>query len=136
VGSDDSLPGIDGGRQDSSDVYRESRDIWDDYNKRQEFEHKLIDRKTTWWATAQTILFAAYGMSWQDPAANGAPKFRCVVAIAGVVVAIVTLVGVLGVIRSKCMSWKAYRLFYKENEAYLPRPLRGKPLQLSTAREN
>jgi len=31
--------------------YPERRDIWNDYNHRQEFEHDLINRKTTWWLT-------------------------------------------------------------------------------------
>jgi hypothetical protein len=40
----------------------EYRDIWDDHNHSQEFEHNLINRKTTWSLTAQTLLFAAYGV--------------------------------------------------------------------------
>jgi hypothetical protein len=39
--------------------YQGMRDIWNDYNHRQEFEHELIDRKTTWLLTTQAILFAA-----------------------------------------------------------------------------
>jgi hypothetical protein len=38
--------------------YQESRDIWNDYNATQKFEHELIHRKTTWWLSTQTILFA------------------------------------------------------------------------------
>jgi len=101
--------------------YAESRDIWSDYNARQEFEHELINRKTTWSLSAQVILFAAYGV-----ALNGAAEgetFRQVVASAGVAVAIVTLIGVVAVIRSKLISWQMYRDFYLDHEGHLPQPI-------------
>ena len=37
--------------------------MWQDQNHRQEFEHDLLNRKTTWGLTGQTILFAAYGVT-------------------------------------------------------------------------
>ena len=40
------------------------RSSWDDYNRKQEFEHDLINRKTTWSLTTQGILFAAYGVTF------------------------------------------------------------------------
>ena len=38
-------------------------DPWEDYRKGQEFEHTLIDRKTSWFLAAQGLVFAAYGLS-------------------------------------------------------------------------
>ena len=78
--------------------YQESRDIWNDYNATQKFEHELIHRKTTWWLATQTILFNAYGVSL----GNG--KFGRVVAGVGLAVAALTLIGVWTVIRSKRLS--------------------------------
>jgi hypothetical protein len=104
--------------------YRESRDIWNDYNARQEFEHELIDRKTTWWLTTQSILFAAYGLTVNDGA-----TFRRVIAYVGVATAIVTLFGVLFIIVSKFLSWRRYSKFYRTSPMYSPpRPLHEKPL--------
>jgi hypothetical protein len=122
VGSDGSTG--DAGCQTSSEKYTESRDIWGDYNDRQKFEHELIDRKTRWLATAQTILFAAYGITWKDPVADGAQAFRNIVACAGIAVAVVTLVGVVTVIISKFLSWRDYKEFYESNTCYLPRPFK------------
>ncbi len=112
--------------------YQESRDVWDDFNHRQEFEHELINRKTSWWLTSQTILFAAYGVTLSS---NGADEsigeFRKVVAAAGLLVAAATLLGILGLIRSKRMSFRDYRAFYDplSPKSPLPGPLKGKELQ-------
>jgi hypothetical protein len=44
----------------SDERLQKTRNIWTDYNNRQEFEHELINRKTTWWLTSQTVLLTAY----------------------------------------------------------------------------
>jgi hypothetical protein len=37
--------------EDCDRNYKETRDILGDYNHRQEFEHELLNRKTTWMLT-------------------------------------------------------------------------------------
>lgn len=103
----------------------ENRDIWQDYNNRQEFEHDLINRKTTWWLAAQALLFAAYGVTLSVDASQDAIHFRRVVAASGVALAAITLVGVLAVIGSKLMSWREYAAFLNSEveRAKLPQPM-------------
>jgi hypothetical protein len=110
--------------------YQESRDIWDDYNDRQKFEHELINRKTTWWLTTQTILFAAYGVTFDKQPVGDAAVFRRLIAWVGLLVAVVTLLGVLAVMRSKRRSWLLYKDFYRKSAwCSLPRPLDDRPLE-------
>jgi hypothetical protein len=92
--------------------YKETRDVWDDFNHRQEFEHDLINRKTTWWLTGQTILFAAYGLTLKRDFVDKSNVFPKAVAITGLAVAIITFIGVLAVINSKYLSWRQYKAFY------------------------
>jgi hypothetical protein len=104
------------------DSYKESRDLWQDCNHRQEVEHNLINRKTTWSLTGQTLLFAAYGLSLDSKLANNelaakGSEFREVVAFSGLALAIVTLVGVISVINSKRLSWRQYETFYSSRES-------------------
>ncbi len=126
----------------TDDHYKEARDVWADSARRQEFEHDLINRKTTWSLTGQTILFAAYGVSLRSDFVDKSNEFRNVVALSGLAVAVVTFAGVLAIVVSKLLSWRQYRSFYpnpntdptKPQDAseklYLPRPLNGgKPLQ-------
>jgi hypothetical protein len=110
----------------SYDRYQESRDVWEDSNHSQVFEHDLINRKTSWWMTGQTILFTAYGLTLGSDFAGENKEFRRVVALSGLAIAIVTLIGVLGLINSKVMSWWQYRKFYRHQSLIglrLPRPL-------------
>lgn len=123
-------------------MYQESRDVWQDQNKRQEFEHGLIDRKTTWGLTSQTILFAAYGVTLSG---DKAPKdrdlvaisnhFRTAVIFAGLLIATVTFVAVLAIINSKRLSWQQYGEFYDKNSS-LQGPLVKKPLQWGVSTPN
>jgi hypothetical protein len=110
---------------------KEMRDIWGDYNRRQEFEHDLLNRKTTWMLATQAILFAAYGLTVGSGSTDGGlDRFRKVVAGSGLSIALITLVGVVFIIRSKYLSWTAYRKFFKESGApKLPRPLDREALQ-------
>ena len=115
------------------DLYKESRDLWQDCNHRQEVEHNLINRKTTWSLTGQTLLFAAYGLSLDSKLADNklaakGSEFREVVAFSGLALAIVTLVGVISVINSKRLSWRQYETFYSSRESLLPKPHKT-PLQ-------
>jgi hypothetical protein len=95
--------------------YVEMRDIWGDFNHRQEFEHELINRKTTWLLSTQSILFAAFGVTLRG-GEGSVPRitddFRTLVSIAGLSIAALTMVGVLCVIRSKWISWRTYAGFY------------------------
>jgi hypothetical protein len=115
------------------DRYQKSRDVWKDQVSRQEFEHDLINRKTTWGLTCQSILFAAYGVTLtggQPPKGIVAisNEFRRVVIFSGLLIASVTLVAVLATINSKRMSWRQYGSFYDEHPL-LQEPLVRKPLQ-------
>jgi hypothetical protein len=105
--------------------YQESRDVWEDCNHRQELEHDLINRKTTWWLTGQTILFAAYGVTLGSNLVDKSIEFRKVVAYSGFAVAVVTLIGVLALITSKILAWRDYERFYSAfpKELPLPRPM-------------
>ena len=118
-----------------NDRYQESRDRWHDQNHRQEFEHDLINRKTTWGLTSQTILFAAYGVTLRSENLDKSKDlldisndFRKVVVFAGLGVALVTFLGVVSIINSKRLSWRQYKKFY-ENHQLLQGPLVKKPLQ-------
>jgi hypothetical protein len=134
----------------AADRYKETRDVWRDFNDRQEFEHDLINRKTTWWLTGQTILFAAYGLTLKGDFVGMSDAFPKAVALTGLAVAVVTLLGVLALINSKGMSWWQYKKFYNQKKPEstsaklntpstkpdslsekldLPRPLNEKPLQ-------
>lgn len=115
----------------SNRAYEEMRDTWADYEKRQEFEHALIDRKTTWLLTTQGLLFAAFGLTFDAaPTAPNVDSFRGIVAAAGLLTATVALIGVIGLVNAKRMSWKAYREFFeKTTPRELPRPLDRAPLE-------
>jgi hypothetical protein len=106
----------------------EYRQIWQDHNERQDFEHGLIDRKTTWWLSAQSLLFAAYGVSLSGVLDAEGGTFREAVAFAGLAAALLTFIGVAAVIISKHLSWRLYKKFFC-NWEHLPVPLDSKPLQ-------
>jgi hypothetical protein len=107
----------------------DDRAVWRDYQDGQRFEHELINRKTTWWLTAQALLFTAYGVTLRTDAEPAAIWFRDVVAAAGVALAVITLVGVVAVIVSKVLAWRTYATFFARSTRHLPPPLDGAPLQ-------
>ena len=120
----------------ADDRYQQMRDVWDDYSRRQEFEHTLIDRKTRWLLTAQTILFAAYGLTFSnDGAPEGREEFRFVVGCLGVAIAALGYYGVSRLVKSKRLSWEDYRAFFT-NAHLLPGPLEGKELQWGVRTDN
>jgi hypothetical protein len=113
---------------------RKAREIWCDHQSQQVFEHELINRKTTWLLTTQSILFVAYAASFQgaDPEGSGPDRseLRMVVAGLGLGIAFIVLIGVVGLIRSKYLSWQKYEeAFEPFGPARLPGPLAHKRLQ-------
>jgi hypothetical protein len=117
----------------SRDCPPDSRNIWDDHNKKQEFEHDLINRKTTWSLTTQGILFAAYGLTFSARMSQGLSDFRSAVAVAGLVVAILTFISVAFLIISKWISYIRYRKYFDRRRDCLPGPLKGKRLEWGSA---
>ena len=123
---------------ETAEQYQEMRDIWGDYNDRQKFEHDLINRKTTWLLTTQTIIFAAYGITFQSKSApEGPDQFRDVIAWSGLAIAVIVLFGVLFLIRSKARSWEQYATFFDRSDApSLPRPLHDQRLEWGVSTRN
>ena len=85
-----------------------NRDAWEDYYSNQKFEHELINRKTTWLLTSQTVMFAAYGVALES-GCDKAAKFGTIVSVTAIFVALIMFVGVIAVIRSKKLSFNEYR---------------------------
>ena len=110
-----------------ADKYQEERDVWIDHNRRQEFEHELIERKTTWLLTTQAILFAAYGVTFRGgTTADGVEKFRDVLSWSGLAIATITLISVLAMLNSKRLSWTTYKKFFEAPTTLdLPKPHHG-----------
>ena len=107
---------------------QEGHETWMDYRKGQEFEHLLIDRKTSWFLAAQSLLFAAYGLSLgqlPDPLVGN--DFRRVTARLGLALSILAILGVLSLIGSKLLHWRQYESFFNEHRS-LPPPYRGSGL--------
>ena len=113
-----------------------AHEAWSDHESRQIFEHQLIDRKTTWLLTTQTILFAAYGVTFRGGAAAGDVRdFRTVVSWVGIAIAAAVFIGVLALINSKRIAWKDYQKYFEDPRASsiearvaLPEPVKA-PLQ-------
>jgi hypothetical protein len=102
--------------------------IWQDYENRQAFEHTLIDRKTTWMLTTESILFAAFGLSFQSN--HNVTAFRVAISSSAALFALTSWFGVLRLIASKKESWEIYGSFFeRHDEVPLPGPLSEKPLQ-------
>jgi hypothetical protein len=120
----------------ADDEYQQMRDVWHDHNSRQEFEHTLIDRKTTWLLTTQTILFAAYGVTFSSEGTpQGREVFRIVVGCSGAALAALGYYGVARLVKSKELSWQDYRAFFKTS-LQLPGPLEGKELKWGVRTDN
>ena len=106
---------------------QESWRVLDGHYKRQEFEHQLIDRKTTWLLSTQSILFAAYGVTFSRVVSEETvDEFRSVVAWTGVSLSALTMVGVLALVTSK-------RLYLSKSREYfagkaVPGPTLGDPI--------
>lgn len=98
-----------------------TRMAWEDAQKRQEFEHELIDRKTTWLLTTQGLLFTAYGVTVRDSAgSDGIGEFRTIVAWTGILLSLTSLLGVSALVNSKQMSWKDYQGYFCRCPAFVP----------------
>jgi hypothetical protein len=116
--------------------YKESRDVWLDSYDRQKFEHDLINRKTSWSLTGQSILFAAYGLTLSSDSVDKSNDFHRVVALAGFLIAVLTLIDVVALVHSKRMSWRQYRDFYRTHKLPLPKPLDEKEHQWGVNTKN
>ena len=67
-----------------------------------DFEHQLLDRYLTWLLTSESVLFAAYGLTFPKDATLGNPAFfRQVTAGSGLAIAIAILVGITAGILAK-----------------------------------
>jgi hypothetical protein len=117
------------------DKYEVMRDVWNDYNRRQDVEHELIDRKTTWLLTGESLLFTAYGVTLglsdnetPEHLMKIADKFRGGVAWAGLLIAAAMLVGLTTIIISKWASWRRYLTMYEKRDPDLPKPFTGTSL--------
>ncbi len=97
--------------------------ILDNYNRRQEFEHELIDRKIRWMLTSQTILFTAYGLTLSSkiPQAD-ADRLQGVAILVGSSSSLLTLIGVLMALLAKVYSWRQYQAFFGDHP---PEPYRN-----------
>jgi hypothetical protein len=106
----------------------DKREAFEDHERRQQFEHQLIDRKTTWLLATQGLLFAAYGFS-SESNTEAAKDFRPLLALAGLLIAAIVLVGVAALIRSKWLSYVRYRDHFGAAGRDLPGPLKGRGLE-------
>lgn len=87
----------------------------DHYFEQQKFEHELIDRKVSWLLTSQTVLFAAYGLSFsggygetEDVIARRAALQETLEAV-GLSLAVIATVGVSVHTISKIATWHQYK---------------------------
>jgi hypothetical protein len=87
--------------------------------------------KIRWLLTAQGLLLAAYGITFRGTSPeDGLDRSRTVVAISGLSMAAIVLLGALALIHSKYRSWKEYRVFFDDPlTPSVPRPLDRRPLQ-------
>ena len=98
--------------------------------KRQRFKHDLINRKTTWLLSTQTILFAAYGVTLGAATAGHAEAvFRKIIACLGAAVAMLMWIGIVALIRSKHLSFTQYRAYFGDPAREIPEPLDRELLQ-------
>jgi len=114
-----------------------TRAAWEDYSHRQEFEHNLIDRKVSWFLTTQSIMFAAYGLASGQAAGTESAKtfqthallFCTIVALIGIVLGIVTFIGVGAVIISKWLSFRGYKAYCTGRKIPPPEPHAARKVQ-------
>jgi hypothetical protein len=76
--------------------------------------------------TAQGILFAACGLTVTKNSSS-ASQFQLAVAVSGLVVAALTLIGVAGLIVSKLASYNRYKGYFNRGH-WLPEPTQGNQL--------
>jgi len=101
------------------------RQAWQDFRTHQEFEHLLIDRKTSWLLATQGLLFATYGITINAMHRGGnAPqaveKFATILPWVGLLISAITWFGVVAVISGKYRAWKDYRELLRTRPAFLP----------------
>ena len=77
----------------------------EEYSRRMQFEHELINRRLTWLLTAQSLLFAAYGVGLD----KGHLSFLKTVAATGAAIAILVLIGTLAAFAAKFRTWQEFK---------------------------
>jgi hypothetical protein len=102
---------------------QDARTAWEDYRDRQDFEHSLIDHKISWFLTTQGVMFAAYGLTIDKASdVQGISTFRSVVAWVGLILGILTLIGVGAVVNSKMLSFRNYKAYCIQHGFLPPEP--------------
>ncbi len=82
----------------------------DRYEHRGEFEHELLNRRVTWLLTSQTILFAAYGLSFNEKATGDQAKlFRESIPELGIILSLIIWIGINAAFISKILSLLDFR---------------------------
>lgn len=81
----------------------------EELKERGEFEHELLNRRVTWLLTSQTILFAAYGLSFNENV-NGTAvtEFRMVVPLLGLIISFVIWLGINAAFLAKITALKKF----------------------------
>lgn len=85
----------------------------DEYSRRMQFEHELIDRRLTWLLTSESILFAAFGFGLDK-----SPAFLSVIAAVGLAISAAVFLGVTASLRAKYYIWRDFRVPPYENEPF------------------
>lgn len=88
------------------------------YLHRLEFEHELINRKITWMLSTQAILFAAYGITLSRDALSEAGRFQTVIAISGMFMSLLIMLGILATLTAKFLVWRDYRRDHNPSEEW------------------
>jgi hypothetical protein len=91
---------------------------YQEYWKRLTFEHDLINRRITWLLSSQTILFAAYGITFTLSAAKLIGIFPSVIAWSGMIMSILILSGILASLRAKHAVWRDYQNSYDSSQEW------------------
>jgi len=65
------------------------------------FEHDLLNRYLTWLITSESVLFAAYGLTFRQDVFGDPTFFRRVTAGSGLAIAILILLGIVAGILAK-----------------------------------
>lgn len=93
------------------------RQAWEDFRRHQEFEHLLIDRKTSWLLTTQGLMFTHMGSQSTLDKTKAARAILCWV---GVSVSAIIGIEVVAVVSGKYRAWKDYHEFLRTRPGFLP----------------
>jgi hypothetical protein len=76
----------------------------EEYTRRMQFEHELVDRRLTWLLQSETILFAAYGIALEKT-----PWFLKTVSIVGLTVSTAVFIGIVASLSAKYYTWQDFK---------------------------